>query len=278
MTDDTRLRYARLLREHDETASDSERLAESLVQLDEWHVEPGPGDVPAALVRLRAQWTVNSSASRAIRVARDRPVVGLASYMALLAAQTRVIQPEFWLISLAIAALGVLVLTNGLGISLTFVLWLIAPLLALIGVHTAFRGPAAAAIEIELACPPSPIRLAVARLTIVLGYQIVLLLLVSVGLSSIGRAGPLAGLVGHWLGPLLLVAGTELLAGLRLRWRYSAGIAYLAWIGCVAIMATVSGSNLAVSLVGVELGLMALGLTAMAMAVRWVRADRLAPH
>ena len=107
-----------------------------------------------------------------------------------------------------------------------------------------------------------------------------------VGAATLGGAALLAGNRGAVI--RMVIGGVGLWALYRLLHAvYPRGMAYgdvrlagliggyLAWIGCVAIMATVSGSNLAVSLVGVELGLMALGLTAMAMAVRWVRADRL---
>ncbi len=268
MNDDfARERYRRLLIEQDEPEDEALRLATALKHLDAWQIEVGPEETDQLLRRIQTHASARGVRAGIIRAERDRPLQGLMSFLAMVASQVQVIRPEFWALSLTIATLGLLVLSRGLQASLALALWLVGPLLALLAVHVAFAGPAGRMIEIELACPPSPTRLVVARLVVVLGYEIAVMLLVSVGLAGLGGGEPFFTVLTHWLAPMFLVAGLELILGTRLLWLKSGGLAYLIWVGMVLFLANVPEQAGVHLLLNLELWLLPAGLILLAVAV-----------
>ncbi len=80
-------------------------------------------------------------------------------------------------------------------------------------------------------------QLALARLVIVLGYDVGLGLALSLALWAGGAAQVLA-LTLSWLMPLLLVAGLALLLSLRLSIQAAASVAYGSWLAVLAINVT----------------------------------------
>ncbi len=111
------------------------------------------------------------------------------------------------------------------------------PFLAYLGTIIAFRGAAVRALECELVCLPSPVQLALARLVIVLGYDVGLGLALSLALWA-GGASQVLALTLSWLMPLLLVAGLALLLSLRLSIQAAASVAYGSWLAVLAIDTT----------------------------------------
>jgi hypothetical protein len=173
------------------------------------------------------------------------------------------LRPSFWLASAFISALGVLAVVSGVPVPApgngVFMLRLLGPLLAVLGVAVAFRSVRLNMLEIELSCPLSPLRLTIARLVLVLGYDVALGLGVStmlivlsgqgvggLGMSrqewSAGLLGLVLATVGHWLAPLLLVAGLALLLCLRMPVETAAALAYGGWLALL-VMALVEGTN-----------------------------------
>ena len=100
-------------------------------------------------------------------------------------------------------------------------LQIIGPLLSYLAAASVFRGIGLNVLEFELACPPSPRQLTVARLIIVLGYDIVLGLVASLILSLQGNEEIMA-LTLHWVAPLFLVFGLTLLLSLRIPIQHAA--------------------------------------------------------
>jgi hypothetical protein len=111
------------------------------------------------------------------------------------------------------------------------------PLLAYLGTIIAFRGRGAQVLELELVCLPSPLQLAVARLVIVLGYDVGLGLALNLVLWA-GGAEQVLALTLTFLMPLLLVAGLALLLSLRLSVQAAASLAYGIWLAVLAISST----------------------------------------
>jgi hypothetical protein len=108
------------------------------------------------------------------------------------------------------------------------------PLLAYLGAVVAFRGTGAHVLECELVCLPSPWQLALARLVIVLGYDLTLGLVLALALVA-GGAGNVLTLMVSWFMPLLLVAGLALLLSLRLSIQTAASVAYGSWLAILAL-------------------------------------------
>ena len=89
-------------------------------------------------------------------------------------------------------------------------------------------------LELELVCPPSPLQLVMARLVIVLGYDVGLGLALGLVLWA-GGAEHVLALTLSWLMPLLLVVGLALLLSLRLPVQAAASLAYGSWLAILAM-------------------------------------------
>ena len=192
--------------------------------------------------------------------------------------QAPMLRSAFWLVSAGIWAAGALMLLSGLPLSQTLVLQAIGPLLAYTGVAIAFRGVDRRALELELACPPSFLQLALARLAVTLCYDVLLGLLASALLSASDH-GELLTLIGDWLMPLLLVTGLGLFLSLRLRFLPAVSLAYGAWLAFLALdtlspLQAFPLTPLSDTLVG------SLGLALLALALLRLHPEmhRLLPH
>ncbi len=185
-------------------------------------------------------------------------------------AQVSLFGLDFWLVSALITLVGIVV---ALSDRLPGELFLRAsgPLLAYLGTLIAFRGRDEHTLELELACPPSPLQLAMARLVIVLGYDVSLSAALSLALWAGGASNVLALLLS-WLMPLLLVAGLALLLSLWLPVQAAASLAYGLWLAALAIntalpLQAFPLNTLSESLLGV------VGVALLAVALLRFRAD-----
>src|SRR5207244_13163963 len=128
-------------------------------------------------------------------------------------AQVSLFGLAFWLVSALVTLLGAAVVLSNVLPNQEVVLRASGPLLAYLGTIAAFRGRGARVLELELVCLPSLLQLAVARLVIVLGYDVALGLALSLVFWA-GGTGQVLELTLSWLMPLLLVAGLALLLSL----------------------------------------------------------------
>ena len=127
-------------------------------------------------------------------------------------------------------------------------------------------------------CLPSPVQIVLARLVIVLGYDVALALGLSLVLWAGGSAQVLA-LTLSWLMPLLLVAGLALVLSLRLPLQTGVAIAYTSWLGFLGVAAAGSmPSPISASVLLAFAG--AVGVALMTIALARLRGDvqRLLPH
>jgi hypothetical protein len=184
----------------------------------------------------------------------------------------------FWLVSALITLVGVVVVLSKLLSDQEMVLRASGPLLAYLGTIVVFRGREARVMELELVCLPSPLQLALARLVIVLGYDVGLSLALSLVLWA-GGSGQVLALTLSWLMPLLLVTGLALLLSLRLSVQAAAFLAYGGWLAFLAISST---SNLQALLLAppLEVLLGCIGLAGLSIALLRMHTDmhRLLPH
>lgn len=186
----------------------------------------------------------------------------LVALLATARAQVSVLRLPFWILSLLIVLTGAIIeLSTQNPLAMTWVRAL-APLLAYLSVASAFRGIRLHTLEWELACPPSAVQLIVARLVVVLGYDVGLGLL----LSLVGWAhgnGSLLLVTLAWLVPLLLVAGLALILSVWLSVLSATALAYSSWLLLVlstdhfALLASLSGEVL---LGGIGVVLLALAI------------------
>ncbi|HZQ10876.1 MAG TPA: hypothetical protein VFD70_30145 [Anaerolineae bacterium] len=208
---------------------DEIREFESLLrQLDAWQAPTPTAQATAQLVtRLSPLVPAVSPVRRAMSARSKNSKNQLIGLLLVARAQISLLRPSFWLLSASVTLLGLVVILST-NMSKTFVLLALGPLLCYLATVSVFRGVGLNVLEFELACPPSVRQLTLARLVIVLGYDISLGMLLSVTLSASSQG--LVMLTLHWLAPLLLVAGATLLLSLRMPLTRAASFIYSSWL------------------------------------------------
>lgn len=175
--------------------------------------EPGPDHLARVLAAVQA---AQDQAAMAELLPSRRPPAGTStSLLAAIRSQIPVVGLPFWLGCALVIALGVL-LGNLWPDPLVSPLLLTAPPLAALGVGYAFRAIDAGMAELERACPAHPMELALARLLLVVGFDLLLALLLlpwNAG-APLVRGGDVS-LILDWLAPLLLSSGVSLLGTQR---------------------------------------------------------------
>lgn len=133
----------------------------------------------------------------------------------LLRSQLRVMHPELWAASALVMVIGTLVTltVNPTGSSPEGVvpLVLLAPLVAAIGIAYVYGPLNDPALEIELATPVSPRLLALSRVTLVFGFNLVLGVLGSLVLALFGSGWSLLPLIAAWLAPMAFLSALAFL-------------------------------------------------------------------
>jgi len=222
------------LREQGASPEESADLFPALRRLSEWQApQPEPADTRRLLARLATELPALSPVRQAIHEHRQHRISFL---LATARAQISLFGLDFWLVSALVTLLGAAVVLSNMRLNQEMVLRASGPLLAYLGTVVAFRGPRLRVMELELVCLPSPLQLALARLVIVLGYDVGLSLALGLMFWA-GGSGPVLTLTLSWLMPLLLVAGLALLLSLRLSMQVAASLAYGIWLAFLAISA-----------------------------------------
>ena len=203
-------------------------------RLAEWPEERiTPADQRHLLSVLEQAIPLHSAVRQAIREQTPHRVTAL---LITARTQVRLFGLGFWLASALITLLGAAVVLGRMIPDQELVLRVSGPLLAYLGTIVAFRGRGARVLELELVCLPSPLQLAIARLVIVLGYDVGLSLVLSLVLWA-GGSEQVLTLTLAWFMPLLLVAGLALLLMLRFSVRTASAVAYGSWLAFLVISA-----------------------------------------
>ncbi|SRR6266567_3085078 len=220
------------LLEQGATPEECANLLPAVRRLSEWQApHPTPADTRRLLAVLSTALPAFSPVRQAIREHRQHRISLL---LATARAQVSLFGLGFWLVSALVTLLGAVVVLGRVIEDQDVVLRAGGPLLAYLGTIVAFRGRGARVLELELVCLPSPLQLALARLVIVLGYDVGLSLALSLLLWA-GGTGQVLALMLAWFTPLLLVAGLALLLSLRLSVQAAASLAYGSWLVFLAI-------------------------------------------
>jgi len=223
------------------------RLREDLVD------DPAEPTLSRALLALRAEPAPDVSPSRldrllmAVHAAQDTAVVAdpppaIVAGGGWPVGLLRAARSQAAVVPLPFYAAGVLVLLLGV---LAGHLWsdprfspllCTAPPLAVLGVAYAFRALANGMDELERACPVDPLELAISRLVVVLGLDVLLSLALlpwNAGYPVVGGSG--IALLLDWLAPLLLCSGVTLLASGRFGVLSGAAAGLLLWVAYVLL-------------------------------------------
>jgi hypothetical protein len=221
---------AEILREQGIAEDQIQDLSRELLILKEWQAPVPTAEMTHELVhRLEPYLPTLPPVRQSIKDRSSGLAAELVRLIRLVGSQISLFQPSFWLASAVIVFIGALLILFGPGLNPTFLLQVIGPLLSYLGTASAFRGNGLRMLEFELACPPTPRQLTLARLTIILGYDITLGLLLS-GVMGAFTGSSLSLLTLHWLAPLLLGTGLTLLLSLRMPANRAAAISYTGWL------------------------------------------------
>jgi hypothetical protein len=231
---------AEALREQGVAPEELANLVPAVHRLSEWQApRPSSADTQRLLVQLATALPALSPVRQAIRAHRQRQGAGVRWLLATARIQVSLFGPAFWLVSALVTLLGAGVVLSKVLPDQGLLLRASGPFLAYLGTSIAFRGTTARALECELVCPPSPVQLALARLVVVLGYDVALGLALSLALW-VGGTEQVAALMLSWFMPLLLVAGLALALSLRLSIQVAASLAYGGWLAALAMDANVN--------------------------------------
>jgi hypothetical protein len=230
---------AQALREQGEAEEQIVALISALMRLEEWQAPtPTPEDTRQLVAHLRSFLPAGSPIRQALQARRTGLLAEFFILLKLVRTQVSIFQPSFWLASAVIVFLGGLLILSGPVFNPTFLLQVLGPLLSYLGTATAFRGHGLYMLEFELACPPSPRQLTLARLIIVLCYDIGLGLLLTLSFWSLDDLGFWL-ITLHWLAPLLFGVGLTLLFSLRIPLHQAAMVSYVGWLA-VLVSAMIS--------------------------------------
>lgn len=232
---DDRERLTQALREQGADAAETAAWLPVVQRLADWPARtPGPDDTQRLVAALARLLPAPSPVREAIREHVQQQGMGVRWLLALARAQVSLFGLAFWLVSALITVVGAAVVLSDLPANQTLLLSVSGPFLAFLGALIAFRGTQRRVLEFELVCLPSPAQLAVARLVVVLGYDVGLGLALSLMLWAGGSAQAL-DLTLSWLMPLLLVAGLALVLSLRFATQTAATAAYGIWLALLTL-------------------------------------------
>jgi hypothetical protein len=274
---------AEALREQGAAPEEIDALAPVLLRFSAWQApQPTAADTQDLLARLTPFLPAVSPVRQAIRDRHVSHRSRLAVLLEIAGTQVSILHPAFWLLSVAVMLVGAAAVLSGAPLDQSLLLRAIGPCLAYLGTTTAFRGAGLRVLEFELACPPSSIQLVIARLVIVLSYDVTLGLFLSLALWAHGTASFLT-LTLHWLMPLLLVAGLALLLSLYLAVQAAAALSYGGWLALLVLDSAGELTRHAPLIplsAGAEGGIGLIGLALLAIALSRLRADvpRLLPR
>jgi hypothetical protein len=213
----------------------------------------------ASLVRMLERELASQRTPR-VRIAQQ-----LIADLATARAQLLIFPLDLWIASAVVMLIGVGLIALGLDPSRSLIFYLVGPLLAYIGMQGAFSSASARAAELELATPISPRRLTLARLVVMLGYQVAVGVVLSMFLW-LSEGGALLALTSTWLMPLLLASGLTLILSVKVPVYRAAAIVYAAWMLVVLAGWRLHGPDISVGL-PIEAAMGAAGLILMSTAL-----------
>ena len=227
-------------------------LAPLLLRMAQWQVPvPSSADTHQLLMSLQRFIPRVSPVRQAVQARWGKPRSAFVNMLALVRAQVSILHVSFWLASLIITLLGATVVFGSAAAAQGVLLRAFGPLLAYLSTVSAFRAADLQVLEFELACPPSLLQLTIARLIIVLSYDVGLGLLLSL-FFWISRSGDVLNLTLSWLMPLLLVAGLALLLSLWIKVRSAALLAYSGWLAVLIVSVAVRAAGYSVPLLSLS--------------------------
>ncbi len=194
--------------------------------------------------RIAARIRGDGSRPSAVRPPLARRLAWLVD---VVAGQVPLVRGEIWAASAIVVGIGAVVsllLLDGTSSRPGGALALFAPLAAAIGVSLVCGPETDPGLELALATPTSPRLIVVARLTLVLAWDLALALAVSLVLALVSAPALLGPLVGLWLGPVLLLGCLSLVLSLLVGAAPAVAAAVVLWALRVVQLSAPDGGSL----------------------------------
>jgi hypothetical protein len=193
---------------------------------------PAAVSVPERLASLVVGRVTEEAAAR-----RSRQVLPLWHRLTwlvqLVASQVPLVRREIWPASTVVTAIGAAVSLTTAGRAGAIpgtALALLAPLAAALGIAMIYGEENDPALEIALASPTSPRLIVLARLVLVLAWDLGLAVAASLAMAIINGPAVFVPLVSLWLGPMLLLGCLALFLSLFIHSSLAIAAASVLWI------------------------------------------------
>lgn len=189
-------------------------------ELNKYYVKPPSSEATAQLIQklkpILAQETLGEKHEQRFRgiVENSRKDNKISVLLKLVAMQTALISRAFIALTVIFCAGGLMISSVFDANSITFLIT-VAPFLGILTFFYEYRAQLYNVGELEASCQYSPAQLVVARLLVVLGYNIALCTVATLVVSSAYNM-VLWKLILNWLAPLVLILGIALSASLRI--------------------------------------------------------------
>ena len=191
-------------------------------------------ETPASLAPARR-------ASR-LREHDGRPGWAVRHAWLVVGGQVGIVRRQLWLASSVVMAIAVVVALSGVvGGGASLVMQLVAPLVAAFGVSLIYAPEVDPSLELARSTPTSPWLVLMARLALVVGYDLFLAVVATVAISAFGPGGNVGGLILDWLGPMLVASSLAL--WLSVRWGPSVGISVSLLLWALRVLAALTVSQ-----------------------------------
>lgn len=151
----------------------------------------------------------------------------LAQAALLLRSQIPLVHGEIWVASAAVMALGYIVAVMAKQSGFVYAL---APLIAAACVSFIYGPENDPGFELALSTPTSPRQILLARLALVFGYNLVLVLAATVALLPIAPLHLLGPLALTWLAPMTFLSAAALVISLWTGASNAISVTYIAWL------------------------------------------------
>jgi hypothetical protein len=192
-------------------------------------VTPAPAGLSVSVIdAVRAA----ARAETETNVSRKPPAERLLWLIHFVGSQLRLVRRDIWPASATLMAIGaaISVLASSAGGVTGEALSLFAPLAAAVGIAQIYGQENDPAFEIALATPTSPRLVLVARLVVVLAWDLALAIGASLILVLLNGPAVFLPLVSLWLGPMLLLGCLALLLSLYLHSSLAIAVASVLWV------------------------------------------------
>ena len=196
------------------------------------HYGPGSVTVPERLADLVVGRVADEAAARRSR--RVLPLRHRSTWLVqLVTSQVPLVRREIWPASTVVMAIGAavsLIMAGRAGSVPGTALALLAPLAAALGIAMIYGEDNDPALELALASPTSPRLIVLARLVLVLAWDLGLAVAASLALAVVNGPAVFVPLVSLWLGPMLLLGCLALFLSLYIHSSLAIAAASVLWV------------------------------------------------